>query len=85
MTRTLQKRENGDDARGRYVNGKLVFPDGELLYVLGQAAHQPSSISVHVIGFALVLVGWINERGFENADMISRGHSQVLGLLGHVD
>jgi len=82
---TLEEAEDRVDTRGRNVDGEFVLPDGELLDVLGKAAHQPGTITVHVVRLALVLVGRVDDWGLEGADMIARGLSQVRAFLGHCD
>jgi len=81
----LEEAEDRVDTRGRDVDGEFVLPDGELLDVLGKAAHQPGTITVHVVRLALVLVGRVDDWGLEGADMIARGLSQVGAFLGHCD
>lgn len=69
--RTFQKGKYGDDSRGRDVDGQFILPHRELLYVLGQAAHQPRAISVEVVGLGLVLVGGVDDRGLQCAKLLS--------------
>jgi hypothetical protein len=57
---TLQEGEDGDDTRRRDVDGEFILPDRELLNVFGETAHQPSSVSMHVVRLALVLVGRVD-------------------------
>lgn len=83
MRLTLEEVEDGDDARGGNVDGELVLPDGELLDVLGHAAHQPRAVAVHVVGLALVLVGWVDNGSLEGADVVAGRHAHILGVLGH--
>lgn len=83
--RTLEKRYHRNDTRRRDVDGKLILPNGELLYVFGQAAHQPCAVSMHIVGLALVFIGRVDKRGLELANVISRCLSHVLRILGHHD
>lgn len=85
MLLTFQEAEDRVDTRGGDIDGEFVLPDGELLDVLGQSTHQPGTITVHVVGLALVFVGRVDDRGLQDAGVISRGLSQVGRLLRHCD
>lgn len=82
LTLTLEEGEDGNDSRGRDVDGELVLPDGDLLDILGQAAHDPRAVFVEVIGLGAVLVGRVDERSLEGANVLARRLPQVFGILG---
>lgn len=82
---TLQEAEDRVDTRRRNVNGEFILPDGELLDVFGKAAHHPGTVSVHVVRLALVLVGRVDDRSLQCADVVAGGLSQVGAFLGHCD
>ena len=79
---TLEERENGDDASGADVDGKFVLPDGELLDVLGQAAHEPRAVLVQVVGLALVLIGRVDEGLLDLAHGLTGDGTRIWGILG---
>lgn len=82
---TLEKGKDWYHTRGRNVDGQLVLPHGELLNVLGQAAHQPGAVSVQVIGLGLVLVGRVDNGRLEGAERLTLCQAHVLCLLGKAD
>lgn len=56
----LEECHDGDQARRRNVDGKLVLPDGKLLDVFGKAGHDVLSVFVHSVGLVLVFVGRVD-------------------------
>ncbi len=67
------------------MDGELILPDGKLLDVFGQASHHPGTVTMQIVGLALILVGRVDDRGLENSDMIARCLSHVLHVLWHCD
>lgn len=82
---TLEERKNGNDARRRDVDDKLILPHGELLDVLGHAAHQPRAVAVQVVGLGLVLVGRVDDRGLEHLGVVAGRLPRVLCIGRHGD
>lgn len=74
----LEEREDGDDAARGNVDGELVLPDAELLYVFWQAGNQ--ILPVLVQSFRLVgdLVGWVDDRGVQDAMGTTLGILQLV-------
>ena len=68
------------------MDRELVLPDGELLHVLGQAAHHPGAIAVHGVGLGGVLVTRVDDGGLEPADVrLAALGARVGGVPGHGD
>lgn len=80
---TLEEGKHRDNTSRRDIDGELILPDGELLHVFGHAAHQPGAVSVHVVGFALVLVGRVDKRRLELSNVISGCLPRVWRIFGH--
>lgn len=82
---TLEERKDRDGAGRADVDGQFVLPDGELLDVFGETAHDPGAVLVQVVGLGLVLVGGVDEGGGEGADGIAGCGARVRGVLGDGD
>lgn len=61
----FQERDDGNDARGRDVDGQLVLPDGELLNVFREAGGEVLTVGMKAGGFFLVFVGRIDYGGMK--------------------
>lgn len=85
LTPTLEETKDGDDARGRDVDGELVLPDGELLNIFGQAPHDPGSVLVEVLGLGGVLVGRVDDGRLEVAGGLALDGSEDLSILRLAD
>lgn len=82
---TLEKRKDGNDTGRGDVDGKLVLPDRKLLDVLRQTSHYPGTVTVKVVGLALVLIGRVDDGSLEGSDMVAGRLSHVRRVFGDCD
>ena len=82
---TLQEGKYWDNTAWRDVNGEFIFPNGELLDIFWHAAHQPSTVTMHVFRFALIFIGRVDDGNLQSGRRVSRGLSHILGICGHCD
>lgn len=55
----LEKLEHGDDGRRRDIDCQFVFPDGELLDVLGETRDKVSPVSMQRLASGRIFVGTV--------------------------
>lgn len=82
---TFEERKDGNDTRGADVDGQFVLPDGKLLDVFGETAHDPRAILVEVVCLRFVLVGRVHHGGLEGADLVARRYPRVGSILREDD
>jgi hypothetical protein len=64
----FQEGKDRDDGRGGNVDGELIFPYRELLYVLRETGHKVLAVRVKTRRLLLVLVRRVHDRRLELAD-----------------
>lgn len=85
MIRTLQEGEDGYDSGRRDVDNELVFPEGELLDVLGEAGHEPGAVAVEIVSLGLVFISRVDDGSLKDLWVVPGRVTQIRDVLGDGD